>query len=313
MKITSLEDKPEIEDRIRVFLNRVLDYDFITRDTFDRVVRSDPNREPNLELVAMDNEDIIAVLLGVRRRVSPKEMVDVQREIAWIKVLAFDKSYPNINDVVIKLFKEYLERLKRYQIKQIRYADFASWYFFPGVDIRYERLYNLLLKLGFKKTSYVIDYELDLKAFRIPHRVSQAKENLRRENIIIRKAVWKEKERIINWVKDTFSPCWGYEVSCGFKDPDNITIWVATKNDKIVGFSAYSVLDKNWFGPVGVDLDFRGKGIGSVLLFEALRSLREEGYRYVTIPWTSHIFYYTQLSKYIIGIKHYVQMQKEIQ
>jgi len=41
------------------------------------------------------------------------------------------------------------------------------------------------------------------------------------------------------------------------------------------------------FDPIGVDPNKRKQGIGTILLFKSLNNLKEAGFRYAVIPWTS--------------------------
>ena len=77
----------------------------------------------------------------------------------------------------------------------------------------------------------------------------------------------------------TFSSYWADEVMNAFAHQPP-TCFIATHERKIVGFSAYECTRRDYFGPTGVSPDFRGKGIGRVLLLECLRAMYELGYVY---------------------------------
>jgi len=70
-------------------------------------------------------------------------------------------------------------------------------------------------------------------------------------------------------------------------------------------------LEPHWFGPIGVLEAHRKKGLGTVLLFKTLFSMREEGQRLAVIPWTGHLFFYSQVPG-IKGIRHYWTMRKDL-
>ena len=116
--------------------------------------------------------------------------------------------------------------------------------------------------------------------------------------IVIWDGVYKE------WIKNKFSPYWAFEAEVAVRE-EHGGLWISyDNNDNIIGFSVYGALEPNWFGPIGVDEKFRHLGIGSILLFKALNSLRLNGVRYAIIPWTQHLFFYSQIPG-IIGIRHY--------
>jgi predicted N-acetyltransferase YhbS len=52
------------------------------------------------------------------------------------------------------------------------------------------------------------------------------------------------------------------------------------KEKEIVGFACYDTTNKCFFGPTGVDEQYRGKGIGKALLLKSLEGLWNLGYAY---------------------------------
>ena len=81
------------------------------------------------------------------------------------------------------------------------------------------------------------------------------------------------------------------------------------KTGEMIGFSTHGALNRDWFGPIGVDEKRRKSGVGSVLLFESRRLMRLNGVGEAVIPWTGHLFFYTQVPD-IRGIRHYHIMSK---
>ncbi len=79
-----------------------------------------------------------------------------------------------------------------------------------------------------------------------------------------------------------FSAYWADEVMNAFAHQPP-TCFVATKEKKIIGFAAYECTRRNYFGPTGVLSEYRGKGIGKILLLAALRAMFDYGYTYAII------------------------------
>ena len=190
-------------------------------------------------------------------------------------------------------------------------SDFSLWYFSPGLDISYEYYLEMFLEHGFKKIGECVNYELDMLHFHVPSRVLRIEKSLKKDNIVIREANIEDKERTVKWVHENFSSCWAHETELGFERRD-AGVWIAEDaNGSLVGFSVYGALESSWFGPIGVSKEVRRKGIGSVLLYKCLRSMRALGRRYVVIPWTGHLFFYSQLST-IKEVRHYWKMEKQL-
>ena len=306
MRILSLDEKPDFVNNLRKFLNKCLYRDFITKHMFERVVIKDPNFRPDLVLLAVENDEMKGVLIGGIRTSTPKEYIEKDKNKAWIKAIAINPITTNKEEIFSKLLNEFEERVQGLGRNIIRVSDMAPGYFTPGLDIAYDDYLNLYLKYGFRKVGQCVDYILDLINFKMPSRVLKTEEELRQESIIITEINYNDE--VIKWVSKNFSPEWGYEVSLGFKEEEG-GVWIAKRDKEILGFSVYGGLEPNWFGPIGVHPAARRKGIGTVLLYRCLESLRLLGKRLVVIPWTGHLFFYTQLP-YIVNVRHYVFLEK---
>src|SRR5207253_206348 len=84
------------------------------------------------------------------------------------------------------------------------------------------------------------------------------------------------------FIKDNFSVAWADEVSVGFANKP-VSVVIATRDRRVIGFAGYECTRKAFFGPTGVATDERGKGIGTALLIASLWGLRELGYVYAII------------------------------
>ena len=107
-------------------------------------------------------------------------------------------------------------------------------------------------------------------------------EELRRGGVVVRRARSWELTPVRGWVASNFQPAWADEISVGFaRQP--VTVFVALREGRLLGFAAYECTGRNFFGPTGVIEEERGRGLGRALLLAALWSLREMGYAYAII------------------------------
>ena len=105
---------------------------------------------------------------------------------------------------------------------------------------------------------------------------------LRRAGVAVRRARPGELTRVREFVSENFSQEWADEVAVGLvRQP--VTVFVALREGRLVGFAAYECTRKNFFGPTGVVEAERGRGVGRALLLAALRGLRELGYAYAVV------------------------------
>ena len=312
LKVITLKDYgiERMED-IHHFLNRCLDQDAVDKELFSHITKEDPNFNPELTFIALENDNLIGVLIGVERTKEPKEAIEQHQRTAWIKVLAVDPLAQNRDEALDKLLSEFIEVMKTRGKEEVRYADFASWYLFPGLDLSYEYYLIKLLKRGFTKVGECVDYEVDLLHFRIPRRVHEVMKSCQAKNILFRRGVRGEENAVSKWVFERFGPFWKIETLMAYTRRERPTIWLALRGDEVLGFSCYSALHIDWFGPIGVDVKARRLGIGTVLLFKSLEDMHLMGRRIIRIPWTSHLFFYSQVPN-VVRIRHYWQLQLKL-
>ncbi len=114
-------------------------------------------------------------------------------------------------------------------------------------------------------------------------------ERLRREGILLKRAMTPDLTRITDFVRDHFSQGWADQCAAGILTGG---CWIATQNRQIVGFACFDATMKNFFGPTGVLETMRGKGVGKALLLKCMLSMRERGYAYAVIGWAGPVDFY---------------------
>ena len=106
--------------------------------------------------------------------------------------------------------------------------------------------------------------------------VNDLKINLKSNDIQIKRLLSPNSDKLVEFVKMHFSEGWTSEVKAGVYK-EHPTCFVAVKDAKIVGFACYDSTAKGYFGPTGVDPEFRGLNIGQVLLLRTLEAMKEAG------------------------------------
>lgn len=124
-----------------------------------------------------------------------------------------------------------------------------------------------------------MDYLVNLSLLRrddgVEARVAEA-------GVTIRRALAPELELVTEWVRRKFHPWWSSETAIAMsRQPP--TCFLATRDEKLVGFSCHEAIARGFFGPTGVDEAARGQGIGHALLLASLLDLKTMGYAYAII------------------------------
>lgn len=102
---------------------------------------------------------------------------------------------------------------------------------------------------------------------------------LRGQGIVIRRAHPFESAAIREFIATAFSVGWADEIlPCYARQP--ISLYIAIRDGKVIGFGAYEATRRNFFGPTGVLESERGLGIGKALLLACLHGMRDMGYAY---------------------------------
>jgi len=135
--------------------------------------------------------------------------------------------------------------------------------------------------------------DMFVKLYQLPD-VSAVLEKLKTQEITIRRPMAYEKHVLINWIEKHYGIAWASECEMAFTQHP-ISCFIAQHKQEIVGFSCYESTAKNFFGPMAVQENMQGIGVGKVLLITALSSMRESGYAYAVIGGVGPVEYYERV------------------
>ncbi len=114
-----------------------------------------------------------------------------------------------------------------------------------------------------------------------------------RAGVNIRRAQPFEITPVRDFIETNFSVTWADEISIGFANKP-VTVYIATRAGRVIGFAGYECTRKAFFGPTGVVESERGRGIGKALLVASLWGLRELGYVYGIIGGVGPMEFYRE-------------------
>ncbi len=185
------------------------------------------------------------------------------------------------------LLNEQIKAMKGRGVKKLYYSSFTPDYFSPGVDkARYPHLHEFLEKYGFREESEAIEMVLNSNEYEPS--IIETKGNIGLE-------IYSSKieKQILDFMKKNFNADWYYRVLSVIEHGDPEQVSVARFNEEIVGFSMFSGPEGDmWyypgerFGPFGVAEEYRGKGIGTLLLIQTLNMMKGRGIQSAFFKWT---------------------------
>jgi predicted N-acetyltransferase YhbS len=121
----------------------------------------------------------------------------------------------------------------------------------------------------------------------------------REAGVVIRNAQPWDVTPVREWVIANFGRGWADEIVPGFSRQP-VSVIVALREGKLVGFAAYECTRRAFFGPTGVAESERGKGIGKWLLLAALHGLKNMGYAYAIIGGAGPTDFYARFCGAVI-------------
>ncbi len=113
--------------------------------------------------------------------------------------------------------------------------------------------------------------------------------------ITVRRMEAWDRAALRSFITQNFTEAWATEADFAFNGAHPITGFVAVKDGRIAGFAVYECSRRNYFGPTGVREDLRGQGVGALLLFRCLESMRDMGYGYAIIGWVGPAEFYERI------------------
>jgi predicted N-acetyltransferase YhbS len=134
--------------------------------------------------------------------------------------------------------------------------------------------------------------DLLVRLYQLPPR-SEGEGALSDKGVSIRKARTFELGPVRRFIESNFSESWADEATATFSRQP-IPCFIATEDQKIIGFGAYDATTRGYFGPTGVAIEHRGRGIGKALLIASLWGLADLGYAYAIIGAAGPVDFYAK-------------------
>src|SRR5207245_4192276 len=116
---------------------------------------------------------------------------------------------------------------------------------------------------------------------------------LKARGVKIRRAQPFEITPVREFIEQNFSVAWADEISVGFANQP-VSVYIATREGRVIGFAGYECTRKAFFGPTGVAKEERSRGFGKALLIASLWGLRELDYVYGIIGGAGPVEFYQE-------------------
>ncbi len=300
IKYVSLSE--EILDSVHALSNRNLIYDLVGLDVFRYKTLEDPDFDPRMALVAMEDGEVCGYMMGVVRQTP-------DGPTSAVKLLAVDEQYRN-RGIASEMLRR-IEEVAKGQGAKSMLAGFARPnYLTPGLDPRYTVGAAFLIRRGFNRRGEAFNMDVDLSAS--DWSTEALEQKLAEQDISCRRLGRSEKERLREWMAaDGFSEGWRYQVMHA-ADQDPVAVFIAEKSGEIIAFACYDGVRPGWFGPMGTSEGLRGGGVGTVTFLKCLQSMKAVGYKVCEIGAVGPLYFYSKVANAQVS-RIFWQFEKQLE
>lgn len=267
------------ENQLIRLWNRCLDFDPITKESFERKALFDENYDPELSWLATEYDTVVGFIMATKRKFPYLER-GLEPERGWINVIFVDPDFRNCG-IGKELYLRAEQELKRRGVKEITLASYSPNYFFGGMDENnYPSASAFFRKQGYAAGNIHYSMSRDLHGYNIPEPVLKKKTELEKDGYTFQHFDYSKSLELLDFLKTEFGGGWKRNALIAMQErkAEDLILIVLDKNDSICGFSM-SAIDGNplRFGPIGIAASKRSEGIGSVLLNYSLYELNRKG------------------------------------
>lgn len=245
----------------------------------------DPHFDPAGLLIALDETRPVGFVLGMTA--GPDIPSDNALGTGVIVGLGVAESHrrQGIGTTVLQQLENYW---REKGVKTIQVGPWIPTYLTPGVDeSAYGGTVEFLQSRGYISGAKPVSMRALLTGGEPSADVPGTAAKLASNGILIRPAIADDATELIAFAAEHF-PHWESYVGSALRSTvsaiDSATLHVAIDGDKVIGFA---MTNGERFGPFGVNSDYRGRGVGAVLLSRALCAMRAANVHLAYFLWTS--------------------------
>lgn len=267
--------------------NQSLIYDGIDEERFKQLILLDENFNPDLFLLAMNDEKVIGFCYGIRRKIPYLER-GLEENRGWIVIMGVLPEYQN-QGIGTMLCDEVEKRLKDMGTKEITLCAYSPNYFFPGIDKRYQQAISFFENRNYVYRTESVSMQRSLWDYHMADQYKEKLASLEKDGIHIIRYNDEYMLPLLNYLLENFGAGWKRNalIAMQKKEAEDTILLVVDEQKNILGFCMRKI-DGNdaRFGPFGVSEHLRSKGIGGVLFEYMMQEMKQKGIYYLYFLWT---------------------------
>lgn len=267
--------------------NQSLIYDGIDEERFKQLILLDENFNPDLFLLALNQEKVVGFCYGVRRKIPYLER-GLEENRGWIVIMGVLPEYQN-QGIGTMLCDEVEKRLKDMGTKEITLCAYSPNYFFPGIDKRYQQAISFFENRNYVNRAESVSMQRSLWDYHMADQYKEKLASLEKDGIHIIRYNDEYMLPLLNYLLENFGAGWKRNalIAMQKKEAEDTILLVVDEQKNILGFCMRKI-DGNdaRFGPFGVSEHLRSKGIGGVLFEYMMQEMKQKGIYYLYFLWT---------------------------
>jgi mycothiol synthase len=241
---------------------------------FDR-----PPGDRSLRLVAEVDGSLVAFAFG-----------SVHEQTGYVDAIAVEEAVRR-RGVGSTLLATLEDRLALAGAGHLAIGGNTSFYAWPGIDVGYTAALCFAERHGYRRVRDIQNMDVRLDSW-VPGRVADVL-NEHGRAATVRRATAADLPALETFIHAGFTEVWRGEARLALQR-DIPTIFIASRAEHITGFACHGVYRADWFGPLGVDPDSRGDGLGGALLLLCLDDLAAAGVAVAQIGWIGPMAFYAK-------------------
>ena len=253
--------------------------DPITVDIFRQKTLLDDNFDQSLAWIALEDNQVIG-FIHATKRIFPYMERGLEEDRGWINVMFVHSKYRQ-KGIGKKLYQTVESELLKRGVKNITLAAYSPSYYFAGIDPdNYPEAMFFFEKQGYKSLDEHYSMGMDLHGYLIPEQIDIKKRKLEVEGYQFIPFDYSYTLDLLAFLKEEFGGGWKRNAFLSMKNGKAVETILLVLNPckKICGF-CMSDIDNNpmRFGPIGISVKERDKGLGTILLSLKCKQMCNQG------------------------------------
>lgn len=276
------------ESKLLNLWNTSLYVDQVGESVFRKQVLFDENFDPELCLLAVEDDDLLGFALGIMRRI-PYLDRGLEPHRAWISVMAVDAARRK-EHVGSALVTELEERFAAKGAHEVTIAAYSPNYFFPGIDqAHYPEAIDFFCTLGYVMDGEAVSMCRELYTYHMSEDMLERKRIAEAKGFRFEKFTYPYSQKLLKFLGDEFGGGWKCNALMVMqKQEAEQLIWIVIdQNNEVVGFCMRKMDGcDHRFGPFGVSESLRSHGLGSILFELMMEDMKKEKVFSLYFLWT---------------------------